>query len=147
MYIKISPLLLAVVLLAACSEIDETPDSVSADVDLESLNWVEDKTEITVSLYDASGRLIDNKQDVQNNKEYDVKFEASRPVAIYIKSNYGLRVITDPNKVLPIRDVHEIRVLKIEPGFNQLIFEIYPLYYLNGELTRERPQVFVFPKD
>ena len=138
--------LLTIGLLSSCYYEKESPTTISIEVDLESLKWVEDQTGFTVSLYDTDGNLIESEQEVQFNKEYEVVIKVNRPVAVYINKNFGFEFISRIDGDLMIKDIHKYRVLKTESGFNQLVLEIYPLYYLNGELIRERPQLFMFPK-
>lgn len=143
---KTFPLLLIISLLAACHDDHASPVVISQELDMESMPWVEDQSEFTVSLYDTNGNLIESEQEVQFNKEYEVVIKANKPVAVYVSKSFGFEFISKTDGEIPIGNTHKYRILKTEPGYNQLVYEIYPLYYLEGKLTRERPQLFVFPK-
>lgn len=139
-------LLLIICLLAACHDDHGSPVVISQELDMESLPWVEDQSEFTVSLYDTNGNLIDSEQEVKLNKEYEVVIKTNKPVAVYVSKSFGFEFISEIDGEIAIDSIHKYRVLKTESGFNQLIYEIYPLYYLDGKLTRERPQLFMFPE-
>ena len=139
--------LVAAWLAAACSDTNETPDVISQDFNLESLPWVEDHSEFTVSLYDTKGDLIKEAGEVQPGNEYEVVFKTNRPVAMHVNKSFGFEFLSGSEKEMTISNTHKYRVLKTNPGFKQVIFEVYPVYYVDGELTHERPQLFVFPEN
>lgn len=139
--------LVAASLAVACSDTNETPDAISQDFDLEALPWVEDHSEFTVSLYDANGNLIKDASEVQSGKEYEVVFKTQKPVAMYVNKNFGFEFLSGSDREMTISNIHRYRVLKTDPGFKQVIFEVYPVYYMDDKLIHERPQLFVFPEN
>ena len=139
--------LIAASLALACSETNESPDIISQDFDLESLPWVEDQSELTVSLYDTEGNLIKSEEDMLSGTEYGVVFKTERPVALYVNKTFGFHFLPEMGGDLTIGNVHTYRIMKTEPGFKQVIFEVYPVYYQDDELIHERSQLFMFPEN
>ena len=61
--------------VAACSEQSEDPNPTSVNaksIDLNTMPWTEDRSPISVSLYDLSGNKIGSAKMVQDNQEYEV---------------------------------------------------------------------------
>ncbi len=138
--------LMAVSLIVACTETEEKPEVIPMNFDIDNISWVEGKTEFSVALYDNNGELIEDPDRVQFNKEYEIVITGDRPVAVYMNKNFGFEFKDKQEDEMTIEDTHRFQILKTESGLNQVIFEMFPVYYMDGKLTHERPQLFVFPK-
>lgn len=133
-------------LAMACDDTVQEPMMISPDVNVDAVPWVEDKSLVSVSFYDMSGKLIEDPENVQVNQTYDVVIKGDKPMGIYMFKTFGFDFLDEGSANMVIRETHRYRILKTEPGFNQVIMEVFPLYYINEELTRERPQLFIFPR-
>ena len=140
-------LIVITVFVTACSSRTEEPSVVSKDINIETMPWTENKSPISVALYDLAGEKIESTETIQEGQEYEVVIKTEKPLAIFLNSYYSFDLISSDQETLSISDTHKFRVRKTDTGVSQLIIEVYPMYYVDDVLTHEKPQSLMFPAE
>ena len=133
-------------MIFACTESTDTlsQSEISTDIDWVSLPWVDQQSELSVTLYDANGSSISASDEFVSGKEYQLVVESGDPLAILVDANYGIEWLDPAPESITEQTSHHYRISK-DPasGINNIIFQVIPMYYEDDEIIRELPQAFV----
>ncbi|GAA5028284.1 hypothetical protein GCM10011506_14980 [Marivirga lumbricoides] len=142
----LSLIFVPLIMFSTCQEQKELQLFNSDEINLEELNWTEQKSKIEAKLFDDNNRQILSKDDIEIGKPYKVQIKADKPIIFKIISKYGLETDQKTLKNMSFSENFEMQVRFTHEGFNQIFFAIAPIYLEKEELIRERPQSFLLPK-
>ena len=135
------------ILVTACNDSPETQPEISASIDWIPLPSLNQQSPLDVSIVNASGTKIESADEFVSGQEYTLVLKSEKPVAIRMDQNYGADWLNPLPEVLTIQQTHTYRITKTaKSGIENMIFQIVPMYYVDGVLTRELPQAFIIPK-